>query len=100
MNSFMGISGKKLTSICFLLAVLFITLALGSLTFLINDNDASLPDVGLGAGLEGNKNMKEGNKKMKEGNKNTKEGNKNTKEGNKNTKEGNKNTKEGNKNMK
>ena len=69
MNSFMGISGKKMTSICFLLVVIFIALALGSLTFLINDNDARLPDVG----LEGNKNMKEGNKQMKEGNKQTKE---------------------------
>ena len=75
MNSFMGISGKKMASICFLLAVLLIALVLGSLTFLINNNDASLPDVGLGAGLEGNKNMKEGNKHMKEGNEQMKEGN-------------------------
>jgi len=60
MSSFMGISGKKMSSICFLLAVLFIALALGSLSFLINDNAATLPDVGLGAGLEGNCNRKEG----------------------------------------
>lgn len=51
----MGISGKKMTSIIFLLAVLLIALALGSVTFLINDNDASLPNVG----LEGNENMEE-----------------------------------------
>lgn len=51
----MGISGKKMTSIVFLLAVLLIALALGSVTFLINDNDASLPNVG----LEGNENMDE-----------------------------------------
>ena len=51
----MGISGKKMASIVFLLAVLLIALALGSVTFLINDNDASLPNVG----LEGNENMDE-----------------------------------------
>ena len=51
----MGISGKKMTSIVFLLAVLLIARALGSVTFLINDNDASLPNVG----LEGNENMEE-----------------------------------------
>tara|TARA_Y100000389_G_scaffold200128_1_gene239921 strand:+ start:417 stop:641 length:225 start_codon:yes stop_codon:yes gene_type:complete len=68
----MGISGKKMMSICFLLVVIFIALALGSLTFLINDKDARLPDVG----LEGNKNMEEENKQMKEGNKQMKEGNK------------------------
>jgi len=55
MKGFMGISGKKMTSIVFLLAVLLIALALGSVTFLINDNDASLPNVG----LEGNENMDE-----------------------------------------
>lgn len=55
MKGFMGISGKKMTSIVFLLAVLLIALALGSVTFLINDNDASLPNVG----LEGNENMEE-----------------------------------------
>ena len=55
MKGFMGISGKKMTSIIFLLAVLLIALALGSVTFLINDNDASLPNVG----LEGNENMEE-----------------------------------------
>ena len=68
MLKFMGISGKQMTSICFLLAVLIITLALGSLTFLINDNAASLPDVGLGAGLEGNCDHSEG---MTEKEKNT-----------------------------
>lgn len=51
----MGISGKKMASIVFLLAVLLIALTLGSVTFLINDNDASLPNVG----LEGNENMDE-----------------------------------------
>jgi hypothetical protein len=69
MNSFMGISGKKMMSICFLLAVIFIALALGSLTFLINDNDAHLPDVG----LEGNENMEEGNDNVEERNKQMKE---------------------------
>lgn len=69
MNSFMGISGKKMMSICFLLAVIFIALVLGSLTFLINDNDAHLPDVG----LEGNENMEEGNENVEEGNENVEE---------------------------
>ena len=55
MKGLMGISGKKMTSIVFLLAVLFIALALGSITFLVNNNDSSLPNVG----LEGNKNMKD-----------------------------------------
>jgi len=56
----MGFSGKQKASICFLLAVLLIALTLGSLTFLINDNAASLPDVGLGAVLEGNCDHSEG----------------------------------------
>lgn len=56
----MGISGKKMTSIVFLLATLLIALTLGSLTFLINDNAASLPNVG----LEGNKNMEEDEESM------------------------------------
>ena len=56
MNKFIGISGKQMTSICFLLAVLLITLILSGLTFLINDNAATLPDVG----LEGACNKKEG----------------------------------------
>ena len=55
MKGLMGISGKKMTSIVFLLAVLFIALTLGSITFLVNNNDSSLPNVG----LEGNKNMKD-----------------------------------------
>jgi len=42
---------------------------LGSLTFLINDNDAHLPDVG----LEGNENMEEGNDNVEERNKQMKE---------------------------
>lgn len=81
MSSFMVISVKKKSSICFLLAVLFITLALGSLTFLINDNAASLPDVGLGAGLEGNCNLNEGlsNEEMEKMNLNIKDMKKNTK---------------------
>ena len=53
-------SGKKMASVGFLLAVLLITLTLGSITFLINDNDTTLPDIGLNAGLEGNCNRKEG----------------------------------------
>lgn len=70
MNKFMGISGKKMTSICFLLVVLFITLILGSLTFLINDNAATMPNIGFETGLEGNINHIEGlsdeeNEKMK-----------------------------------
>lgn len=52
----MLMSGKKMVSVGFLLAVLLITLILGSITFLINDNDAILPDIG----LEGNCNRKEG----------------------------------------
>ena len=55
MKGLMGISGKKMTSIVFLLAVLFIALTLGSITFLVNNNDSTLPNVG----LEGNKNMKD-----------------------------------------
>ena len=55
MKGLMGISEKKMASIVFLLAVLFIALALGSITFLVNNNDSSLPNVG----LEGNKNMKD-----------------------------------------
>jgi hypothetical protein len=47
MHKLLGISAKKMSSICFLVAVLFITLSLGSLTFLINDNVATLPHVGL-----------------------------------------------------
>ena len=50
MKTFMGISGTKMASVGFLLAVLFITLSLGSITFLINDNAATLPNIG----LEGN----------------------------------------------
>lgn len=50
MKTYMGIPGKKMVSIGFLLAVLFITLSLGSITFLINDNAATLPNIG----LEGN----------------------------------------------
>jgi len=50
MKTLMGISGKKMASVGFLLAVLFITLTLGSITFLINDNAATLPNIG----LEGN----------------------------------------------
>ena len=60
MTKFMGISCKKLASMGCLLAVLLITLILGSITFLINDNPSRLPDVGLGAGLEGNCNKNEG----------------------------------------
>jgi len=52
----MGISGTKMASVGFLLAVLFITLTLGSITFLINDNAATLPNIG----LEGNCNRIEG----------------------------------------
>lgn len=48
MKGFMGISGKKMVSVWFLLAVLFIALTLGSITFLIQDNLSMLPDVGLG----------------------------------------------------
>ena len=85
MKTFMGISGKKMTSICFLLVVLFITLALGSLTFLINDNAATMPDVGFGVGLEGNCNRNEGlsneeNTKMELNMDNMKENTKNTPE--------------------
>ena len=68
MKGLMGISEKKMASIVFLLVVLFIALTLGSITFLVNNNDSTLPNVG----LEGNKNMKEGNKNTKEGNKNMK----------------------------
>jgi hypothetical protein len=57
MTKFMGISSKQITSIGFLLATLIITLMLGSLTFLINDNAASLPEVGMNVGLEGNRNI-------------------------------------------
>ena len=56
MKTFMGISGTKMASVGFLLAVLFITLTLGSITFLINDNAATLPNIG----LEGNCNRIEG----------------------------------------
>jgi len=70
----MGISGTKMASVGFLLAVLFITLTLGSITFLINDNAATLPNIG----LEGNCNRegyrrhkgnkgKKGKKRQKEG---------------------------------
>jgi hypothetical protein len=66
MKGFMGISGKKMASVGFLLAVLFITLILGSLTFLINDNAATLPNVGLVAGLEGNCNKEAMSKSVKD----------------------------------
>jgi len=73
----MGISGTKMASVGFLLAVLFITLTLGSITFLINDNAATLPNIG----LEGNCNREgyrrhKGNKgnKGKKGKKGKKEG--------------------------
>jgi len=62
MKTLMGISGKKMASVGFLLAVLFITLTLGSITFLINDNAATLPNIG----LEGNCN-RESMKKRQEG---------------------------------
>jgi len=63
MKTFMGISGTKMASVGFLLAVLFITLTLGSITFLINDNAATLPNVG----LEGNCNREGLKKGQKEG---------------------------------
>ena len=50
-----GFSGKKIASIIFLLAVLLISLILGSVSFLINDNPSSLPNIG----IEGNENMDE-----------------------------------------
>jgi hypothetical protein len=53
----MGIAYKQMVSMVFLLATLIITLMLGCLTFLINDNDTSLPDVGVSVGLEGNRIM-------------------------------------------
>lgn len=55
MKSVMRISRKKMMSIVFLLAIIFIALALSSVSFLINNNESSLPNVG----LEGNKNMKD-----------------------------------------
>jgi hypothetical protein len=47
MTGYMGISTKKMSSMGFLLAVLIISLTLGSLTILINDNDATLPNIGM-----------------------------------------------------
>jgi hypothetical protein len=79
MTKFMGISGKQMTSIGFLLAVLLITLSLGSLTFLINDNAATLPNFVLDAGLEGNCNRNEGMSELKKMDVNMKNFVKNTK---------------------
>ena len=82
MKGVMGFSGKKTTSIVFLLAILFIALALSSVTFLINDNASSMPNVG----FEGNANMEDAEemKNKKEGMKHIKEGMKHKKEGMKN----------------
>ena len=53
MKGFLGISATKMSSIVFLFVTLMISLTLGSLTFLVNDNAASVPNVGAGIGFEG-----------------------------------------------
>jgi hypothetical protein len=53
MKSFLGISASKISSMVFLLLAIMISLTLGSITFLVSDNEASVPDVGMSAGLEG-----------------------------------------------
>ncbi len=45
MNTLLGISVYKMTSILFLLIAIFIALILNSVDFLINNNPVSLPSV-------------------------------------------------------
>lgn len=67
-NTFIGISGKQMTSVFFLLAVLVISLSLGSLTFLINNNVASLPEMGLDSDNRLSEGMSKNEQKKMNGN--------------------------------